>query len=256
MRIALLPLLFVCACGSAGERTLEASVYGEEFIEEGIPAAIFSDGWSVTFDKFLVSVGDVTVSDTPLGDEGAPHQIFDLAQPSDGAGFSVAMDTVDVQSEHAGYVIGPSNDPVAGNASEEDVALMKDGGYSIHVAGTATRGAESLTFIWSFSTRTIYADCALQGSSDVQLTIHGDHLFYDDLFSETPKVAFDLIASADDGDGEITADDLAALDITTQERYQVGDLTQITDLWSFIEQQTASLGHINGEGHCEARRDD
>jgi len=255
MRTTLLPLLFVCACTSTTERSFEASVYGEEFIEEGIPDAIFSDGWSVTFDKFLVSVGDVSVSHTPL-DEDAPFQIFDLAQASDGDGFPVAMGTVEVREEIAGYVIGPSNNVVAGNATEEDVALMKDGGYSIHVSGTATRGGESLTFIWGFATRTVYVGCQLQGSSDVQLTIHGDHLFYDDLFSETPKVAFDLIASADDGDGEITADDLAAVDITTQERYQVGDLTQITDLWSFIEQQTASLGHINGEGHCGALRDD
>ncbi|WAS99431.1 hypothetical protein [Nannocystis punicea] len=255
MRIALLPLLLACACTAAAERTYEASVYGEEFIEEGIPAAIFSDGWSVSFDKFLVSVGDITVADQPLGDEGA-YWIFDLAQASDGAGFPIAEGTIAAEDAHAGYVLGPGVDPVAGNATADDVALMKQGGHSIYVEGTATRGGEELTFIWGFNTRTRYSDCELVGSTDVQLTIHADHLFYDDLFSENPKVAFDLIAASDDGDGELTADDLRQVDITTQERYQVGDLTNVTDLWSFVEQLTATLGHINGEGHCVALRTD
>ncbi|PCC75200.1 hypothetical protein SAMN02745121_03591 [Nannocystis exedens] len=256
MRTVLFPLLLVCACTAVTERTYEASIYGEEFIEEGIPAAIFSDDWSVTFDKFLVSVGDITVADQPLGEEDEPYRIFDLAQASDGAGFPILEGTIAAEDPGAAYVIGPSSGAVAGNASEEDVALMKDGGYSIYVQGAATRGGETLTFIWGFSTRTLYTYCALAGATDVQLTIHADHLFYDDLFAENPRVSFDLIAASDDGDGELTADDLRAVDITTEERYQVGHLTNITDLWSFVEQLTATLGHINGEGHCSAVRTD
>src|SRR5690606_24621185 len=42
----------LAAC-APGEGTLEVSVYGEEFIEETIPADAFVDGWTVTFDKFL-----------------------------------------------------------------------------------------------------------------------------------------------------------------------------------------------------------
>ncbi|MDC0723045.1 hypothetical protein [Nannocystis bainbridge] len=256
MRTVLIPLLLVCACTTATERTYEASVYGEEFIEEGIPTAIFSDGWSVSFDKFLVSVGDIRVADQPLGEEDEPYRIFDLAQASDGAGFPIIDGTITAENPSADYVVGPSSDVIAGNATEDDVALMKTGGHSIYVEGKATRGGESLNFIWGFSTRTRYSGCDLAGSTDVQLTIHADHLFYDDLFAENPKVAFDLIAASDDGDGELTADDLRGVDITTQERYQVGNLTNITDLWSFVEQLTATLGHINGEGHCTALRTD
>ncbi|MCY1063291.1 hypothetical protein OV090_00860 [Nannocystis sp. RBIL2] len=256
MRTVLFPLLLACACTGATERTYEASIYGEKFIEEGIPAAIFSDNWSVTFDKFLISVGGIEVDTQMLGEDDEPYRIFDLAQASDGAGFPILEGTIAAENPLVTYVVGPSSGAVAGNATEEDVALMKDGGHSIYVQGTATRGGEALTFIWGFSTRTIYSSCELAGATDVQLTIHADHLFYDDLFAENPKVAFDLIAASDDGDGELTVDDLRAVDITTQERYQVGDLTNITDLWSFVEQLTTTLGHINGEGHCTAARTD
>ncbi|MEZ4472315.1 MAG: hypothetical protein R3F60_16270 [bacterium] len=65
-------------------------------------------------------------------------------------------------------------------------------------------------------------------------------------------MAFDLIAAADaDGDGLVTEAELAAVDISTQERYQVGS-RPISDLWRFIEQQATTVGHIDGEGHCAA----
>ena len=88
----------------------------------------------------------------------------------------------------------------------------------------------------------------------VQLTIHGDHLLYDDLFSETPNVAFTLIADADaDNDGEVSRAELEAVDLRPLPNYQVGS-TDIVDLWHFIEHLTTTLGHIDGEGHCKATR--
>ena len=84
-----------------------------------------------------------------------------------------------------------------------------------------------------------------------QLTIHADHLFYDSLISEEPAVRFDLIASADiDDDGEVTLAELAAVDITGQSNYGVGNRTDIRDLAAFIAAKSASVGHIDGEGHC------
>jgi hypothetical protein len=89
----------------------------------------------------------------------------------------------------------------------------------------------------------------------VELTIHGDHLFYDDLFSSEPSVRFDLIADADrNGDWDISQEELLAVDLRPLPNYQVGS-TDIVDLWRFIEQQTTTLGHIDGEGHCEATRE-
>ena len=249
--LALLALVF--ACSAAPERDYTATIYGEAFIEEGIPADEFVDGWSVTFDRFLISVGEVSLAGAPLSDAAQRFQVFDLAQASGGAGFEVGSGAHAVTDPDVGYIIAPSADAVAGNASAGDLELMTQGGHSLHIVGTATRAGDppmTRTFTWSFATRTMYAACDIDGASAAQLTIHGDHLFYDDLVSAEPNLAFDLIAAADtDDDGEITEAELRAVDITTEARYQVGDLTAITDLWRFLEQQTATLGHINGEGH-------
>jgi hypothetical protein len=88
-----------------------------------------------------------------------------------------------------------------------------------------------------------------------EITIHGDHLFQDDLAAAEPDLAFDLIAASDrDADGEVTAAELAAQDIRTQARYQVGNVPA-TNLWAFIAHQATTLGHVDGGGHCQIRRD-
>lgn len=176
--------------------------------------------------------------------EGEGHLVSELVVPSG---------TV----EHLDYRVGPASDAVAGNASQDQVERMNQNAQSIWVQGTATRGSETRSFAWGFTTETRYIECDTEqrvengGTATSQATIHADHLFYDDLESPEPNVAFDLIASADtDMDGSVTEAELRAVDITGEERYQVG-ARDIAELWSFIEAQTATLGHIDGEGHCE-----
>lgn len=262
MRARLLPLLALAACTpDVSPTTLVVSIYGEDYIEEQIPAAEFIDGWSLTFESFVVSVGALSAAGEPF-DGGPGFRLIDLSVGSSGAGFELDRVTLDpVAYRDIGYVIAPDRDAVAVNVSQPIRQMMLVEGLSILVSGTANRGAEEKHFLWGFKTRTGYTGCESTATVDgdgpmpSRITIHGDHLFYDDLFSETPNVAFDLIAAADaDGDTEITEAELRAIDITTQARYQVGDLTEITDLWSFIEQQTATIGHFDGEGHCDALR--
>jgi hypothetical protein len=91
----------------------------------------------------------------------------------------------------------------------------------------------------------------------MQSTIHADHLFYDDAVSPEPAVAFQIIADADtDADGIVTMAELDAKSILAETRYQVGSNTTpdgdpIENLRQYIELQATTLGHINGEGHCE-----
>src|SRR5687767_4013678 len=113
-RAALAALLALAACGddSAAPGTLRVTVYGEEYIEEGIPADVFSDGWSVAFDSFVVVVGDV-VAESGHGDapavEDHGYHVFDLAAPSAGAGYQVLRADVEgAVYDHFGYVVGPS----------------------------------------------------------------------------------------------------------------------------------------------------
>jgi hypothetical protein len=256
----LLAALTLTACGGddVEDGTLEIRIYGEEFAEDGIPADVFGDGWEMRFDKVLISVGEAhaaTADDDPAL-SAAAYQVFDLAQASDGEGYLVASGEVPGGAyDVVGFRVAADGDAVAGNAEADDVELMIDGELALYVEGNATKDDVTKSFAWGFTGATRYDAC--EGTAEIDgtsaatvLTIHMDHLFYDDLFSEEPNVAFDLVAAADtDDDDEVTADELAALDISTEERYQVGS-TGIDNLFDFIAYQTGTVGHIDGEGHC------
>ncbi|MCA9712534.1 MAG: hypothetical protein KDK70_42290 [Myxococcales bacterium] len=249
--------LVASACSTEPARTsLRITAWGEDYIEQGIPAEVLSDGWAISFDRFLVAIDAVDMEGTPL--PGA--FVVDLTQPSMGEGHALGEVLVPAEDHpHLSFEIHPVTEAQAISASEDDRTQLLDEGLSMLVEGEATRGGETIGFSWGFATSTRYHEC--HGAADLaddpdpssQLTIHADHLFYDDLDSEEPNVAFDLVASADaDGDGEVTPAELRAVDISTQTRYQVGS-RDITDLWGFIETQTGTVGHIDGEGHCAQR---
>lgn len=259
--------MFAVAC-TEGSGTITSTVYGEEFIEDGIPADVFADGWSVQFDRFLISIGDPKAKAGEGGREvGDPGMyIVDLAEASDGEGYELATyDAPGGTYDHYGYRIAPSADAIAVNASAADAAAMKQAGYSIWVRGAATRGSVTKTFDWGFKLKLTHAHCEASEKVDgnaitLQSTIHADHLFYDDAVSDEPDVAFQLIADADGragaADGKVTLDELAATDIRSQTRYQVGSNRDaqgatIANLRQYVELQATTVGHINGEGHCE-----
>jgi hypothetical protein len=109
------------------------------------------------------------------------------------------------------------------------------------------------TFAWEFTTPIVYADCETTtrvpdaGTGTFQVTVHADHLFYDSLVAEQPALGFDAIAAADlDFDDVITTDELAATGLAA---YDPGNLP-IDDLWAFLSAQAATMGHVDGEGHC------
>lgn len=239
---------------------LEVRIYGEPFIEEGIPATVFADGWTLQFDSFLVNLGNVNVGPSRMDGAGLdafPFRVFDLTRPSMGLGQRVAEGPVEVGFYAPVFWIAPDAEPVASDVSEADLARIRDGGLAMYVAGSASKAGVTKRFAWGFATRTSYGGCEVEtevttaAPASIELTIHGDHLFYDDLFSDTPSVRFDLIAQADvDDDGEVTQAELLAVDLRPLPNYQVGS-TGIEDLWHFIEHQSGTLGHVNGEGHCQ-----
>lgn len=264
--ITSLALLTTAACGDDDSQagTITATVYGEEFIEEGIPADVFVDGWALQFDKFVVSIGDPKAKAgegaTEVGDDN--FYLVDLAQASGGEGYELATFAAPAGTyDHYGYRLAPSSSATAINVAGADATAMA--GKSIWLAGRATKGDVTKTFDWSFALKLTHAHCDVMdritdGNVVVQSTIHADHFFYDDAVSEEPNVAFDLIASADaaPADGAITLEELAAVDIRAETRYQVGSNRDpsgaaIVNLRQYVEHQATTLGHINGEGHCE-----
>ncbi len=89
----------------------------------------------------------------------------------------------------------------------------------------------------------------------MQITIHGDHLFMDSLVEMEPSLRFDAIAAADaDHDGDVTLEELEAVSQTAFEaldHYDVDPDSGITDLRAYLTYLATTVGHIDGEGHCE-----
>jgi len=249
------------ACGDPAPGSLEIRVYGESFIEDGIPAGEVVDGWAIDFDRFLIALSDVQAAQgsSPPALSAPQQTVFDVSLSTMMAGALVASAEVPAgRYDTVSYRIAPARTgAVAGPSVPADaVQAMIAAGESVRVAGTASKAGRSIRFDWRFDEAVRYHTCRSTaeidgGTGQAQLTIHGDHLFYDDIVAEEPNVAFELIAATDaDGDGVVTRAELQVKDLGAEARYQVGS-TGVTNLWDFIAYQTGTLGHIDGEGHCE-----
>jgi hypothetical protein len=242
-----------------GNGTLKVVLWGEEFIESGIPATEFADGWGITYERFLVSVGALSVAREGVAAAVSQpaFQVYDLAAFTGPR--TLAEAAVPAGSyTHTAYTVGPAKaDTTAANASAADLKRMVDGGLSVLVEGKATKAGRTVSFSWGFANTTVYDPChsggkvADGGTATVQLTIHGDHLFYDDAASEEPSLRFEDLALADkDANGTVTPEELKACAIAPLDHYGVGSL-EIDNLWDYVTHMTTTLGHIDGEGHCE-----
>lgn len=266
-----LGLLGLAAC-STGSGDVTFTTYGEDFIEKEIPAEEFADGWTVKYSKFLVTIGELKVADHQgeLAAESTGAKVFDVRKqgPVTVASFtSLPASTWDEVS----YAIVPAVGAEAGNASAEDVNLLKANGWSVYVEGTATKGSVTKRFGWGFPLNTLYEHCAHPdlgdgvtvpngGEETVQLTIHGDHLFFDDLQSSDAKMRFDAFAAADKlgtqgADGEVTLEELAQVDLTELPggQYGTGGASNVNNLRDFVTALVRTVGHFRGEGECSPR---
>lgn len=274
---ALILVIFSVFSGCTGENgsgTLEFTLYGEDFIEQGIPAAASSedeglvDGWSVQFSKFFICIGNLKVEDHSgvVGAEDSAFYIFDVHQP--GPHTFATFTEVDAQRwEHVSFTIRRADSSaLSGNVSNDDVDFMAQNNYSVYVEGTASNGTDTYSFTWGFDTETDYGDCHHDdfgdgvlvpngGVESAEITIHGDHLFYDDLQSSDTVLRFNAIQIADSNtDFDITLEELAGVDLTTltEGTYGTGGVGTVEDLGAFIRALTQTLGHYRGEGHCHA----
>lgn len=264
---------FLAACTGSG--SVAFTTYGEDFIEKEIPAKPddpdgVEDGWTITFSKFLVSIGEITVADHE-GEAVARQttaKLFDLKKPG-----PVPVERFEnlpaEEFTRVSFAISPVRTATeAATASAEDLVLMRNGKYSVYVEGEAVKGAEKKTFKWGFPVDTVYEECTSDfgkgvtvpdgGELTAQLTMHGDHLFFDDLQSEDAVMRFDAIAAADVGeaggapDGEVTLEELAKIDLTElpANQYGTGGAGHVRTLKDFITAQVRSIGHFRGEGEC------
>lgn len=252
-RMALLCLGLV-ACGGEGDWVVQT--WGEEYIEQQIPADAFEDGCSARFDTFLVTMAARELLDGDGEVVGAltPAEIYDLTVEG-----PTSMGTVAVPADHYSEVvvrIAPDASAVAATASPEAADALTAAGASVLVDGTLTCGGADKHFRWTFAESTTYrcapADLTIPagGSDTTEVTVHGDHLFYDGLENADAAVRGQALFDADaDADGEIALEELQAVSIPTL-GYEVGQYSDVLDLRQFVSHLTRTLVHIDGEGEC------
>lgn len=260
---------------TTGKGSASFNAWGEEYIEQGIPAEDFEDKWSVKYSKFLIVIRDVKVADAQGAVAGAmaKPRVYDMVKP--GVKPVVRFNGIGARAwTHVSYQIGPiSADAELGDgATEADKKLLLDAGASVYVEGIVTKEAVTKSFAWTFTNSTLYDRCEGDkdgkvtegvvvtngGTDDVQLTIHGDHFFYDDLQADNAKLRFTALAKADaNADNKLTLDELAAVRLTAVAKedgaYGTGAAANVNNLRDFVVALSRTLGHFRGEGECFAK---
>jgi hypothetical protein len=266
MRRALLVIPFLLSACEGPISVVKFTTWGEEYIEEELPAAEFEDGWKMKFTKFLVVIRDLAIVDSAgtVGAQQAGGKAFDLTKKGPVEVFAASATA---KAWAVRYAIAPDGNVTAGNIDEADLALLKSRSASVIIIGTATKGAASKSIEWTFTNNTLYDDCErAEGMGKgvvltpgrevtVQLTVHGDHFFYDQLASGA-KLRFDAMAGADTNtDNKVTLDELAAVQLTAlpQGQYGTAGAANVRNLREFVTQNVRTIGHYEGEGECSPK---
>lgn len=266
-----LAVVALSGCGFTG--SLNVTTFGEEFIPTKIPSEVFTEepDSDVTYSKFLI-----TFSNLKVGAEGTDEEnvfagpvVFDMHEAGrhDVTSFTDIearrWDKVSVEVKPAEGTPEKGTDAV----TDDDLQLLADGGFSVYVEGTLNRSGDEKDFAWGFTTSTLFHDCkTADGGAGVvvpsgaagtwELTIHGDHLFYDDLQNASAKTRLTAIVEADaDDDGAVTMAELEAVDLTELpgDQYGTGGAAGVENLGDFVAELSRTLVHDTGEGECTSQ---
>lgn len=226
----LLGAVWVLACLPVDTRpapgALHVSVHGNAALAEGIP--LTSDGWSIIYDRFLVTIGHTWLSGEACDvySEADYSRIVD-ARRSEPQKLSLVY--ANGRCGLAFAVAGPDEDSLlTPGVTEADKAFLRqsgavNGGISMRAEGRATDGTRFKGFAWSFRRYSGY-DCGLEGDTDQRfvlsgardahatIALRGEALFELDRELAPGTLRFGPFAEADelfgDGDGEITTEEL------------------------------------------------
>lgn len=285
-------LLFIVGCSAAdgGSGGVAIRVSGEGAAQSGYPYVKngteirFADGWTVRFSKYLVSVGEVRLATTTDAEAIASPEVF-VVDLHRGDATILEQDGLEPRRwERLGFrvVPPPATARTIGDVNAEDVARMQRGGFNYWLEGTAEKAGRTVSFAWGLANPTRATNCTngLDGTegvvvrhnatTDVEITFHLDHLFWDTLGTEIANLRFDAIAAAADGTGAVRLDALAGQPLADLRGLDGGPLRDEAgvrilynpgsvplpsqDLRAFMLATSAGQAHVNGLGLCTISR--
>ena len=279
---------FVAGCGSSstgGDSAGNLSVVlaAEETIVDGLVAGDgeedILDGFDVSFSRYIATVGYVDMS---LVGGSSPQRspevvVADLTSlPTIPPELTSFMGIPTGQYTSFGFETPPPDDDVTNlnSVASEDVDAMVSNGWSYIIEGTITQVSDDAVkeFLIEADVPTVYSDCAREtepgvnvaSNSSVDVTLHGDHIFFNGFPEEEGNVQrlaqwmWDIEDTDDDGvltkvDFEAATDIGSLFPTPPAGVYELtgGPIENIQNAWDFVRAQLGTQGHIFGEGECE-----
>lgn len=273
--------------GGALTLLLEAEESITDGLEPGEGSESILDGWTVRFDRYVVAIGGVDLTEsTDASNTASAGEVFvvDLTEvPPTGLSLWSFASLSEGRWDLAYST--PLASPSAlrhESVSEELFAEMVREGWTYLVEGTLTQTGgescppptgtctanESIAFRFGAEAATRYGPCQaedgppgvaiIDGGSTASLTIHGDHLFFNG-FPEGEEGGVMRLAQwlADcdvDLDGTVTRDELEGIvpaDLAELDsRYDLSSPIPLTNMWEYVRAQLTTQGHFQGEGEC------
>ena len=265
-----LAALSLGAC-AAPTGDLIVRISGEDAAEEGFRAADFADGWDITLDKVLVSVGHVTLSQEGVDAESQPELLADAVVDLHGGTQTLGtLTAVPAGRWDFGFEIGaPAADATASaGVAVADVTAMHEAGYAYWIEGTATLAERSVDFRLGFPVDAVYSECTngvddtdgvvVQAGAEegAEITLHLEHFFYDKLGTHAGvSLRFEALAAAAGDDDILDNDELDAVLVSSVSVYDPGS-ADVTNLHDFMTQAASEMAHLNGEGICVVNGED
>lgn len=268
-------------CGDTMARgEVRVSLSGGDGTQRGYADHLFQDGWSVQFTKYLVSLGDFTLT-SAAGDvrATAEHMVVDVQK---GDVPLTALTGLAAGRYSVAFQVGPpeARTVAGGSVSSGDLELMRERGFSYFVEGRAQNRDPTLgvyAFRMGFPVHARMVDCingvdGTQGIvvpensvAEAEVTIHAEHMFYDRLGTHRGvQLRFEAIAATADANHAITPEGLASQELLDLRGLDGGELRDaqgqpvvyqpgahaIRTLQEFVTQSIVDQAHLNGGGVC------
>src|SRR5262245_11354688 len=222
-----------------------------------------ADGWLVSFDTLLVSIGDFSLAEGECLAYGESRytRILDVrnSEPQ-----KLVLVRALGECPFIFDVDPPPEDAVLGaGVTEEQKTFMRtigsdryaeNEGVAWHVVGSATQAERVIRFDWSFRETLFYPSCGDlafegEGETTADIRLRTGALFDDPDSGSPPEARFDPYAPSDgDGDGEVTLEELETIELSDPEYPTLGA--------RLYRKTVAELPHVSDETPCESQRFD
>lgn len=283
-------ILFSCTTEDiSGRGDFRLTISGGKALSEGFPHKegsveySFTDGWEIEFNKFIIVIGEVLLSDPEDGlteDENKDIYITDLVKSgTEGSTIGLFKD-VPAKRLDVGFTVHKATGAEENlNADDEDFRYMVENGLSHYIKGIAKKGEKEVEFQFSLKISTKYSECINGIDRTKGIVVERNkmtgafiyehspfHIFWDTLASGDENLRFDAFAAVAI-DGVVTEKELENQDLTDLKdeegnplrdengkrvRYNDNGMLPFDDLTlkAFVSYAARAGVHFNGVGFC------